>query len=124
MSRGCQLSDKPVACESATPRKNNFHVAKMPGRIEIALSLIFIRNDCRRGRPSQPKLRIVIADAALVLWSIKLIDEIECLSIVGKRYKAVRKALGTYIMRRFRQKVGAEALAKCGRTTRRSRIRS
>ena len=70
-------------------------------------------------------LRVVPADAPLVLRGVELVDEIECLGIIGRGDEAVGEALGdVHHPAILGGQFGPEALAEAWRAGRRSRIRS
>src|SRR6516225_701254 len=65
---------------------------EMPGRVEIALLRILVRDHPRLGRPAYPEARVVPAHTALALRGVESRDEVERLGILFERQETVGKA--------------------------------
>src|SRR5262249_45045867 len=84
--------------------------------VKVAMTFVFLRNRNWIGRPAQAELWIIVADAALMLWCIEFVDEIEGLRIFLEREEPVRKALRrVYHAAIVGCEYGTKALAKGGR---------
>ena len=85
----------------------------MPGRIEVAIAAVLVRDHGRLAWPRDGESRVVPADAALAFRCIELVDEVERLGIVGQREKAVGEALGhVHHPAVLGRQLGTEALAE------------
>src|SRR5438093_6490946 len=116
LPEGREVRADRAACRSGTHFANHRlgrSARQMPGRVEIALSRVLVRDDARRGRPTDRKARVVPAHTALAVWGIERRDKVECLGILRECEEAVGKAarhvhhptvLGT--------ELGAEAVAE------------
>src|SRR6516165_10277006 len=67
---------------------------QMPGRVEVALLRVLVRDHLRLRRPAYPEARVVPAHAALALRGVEGRDEVERLGILFERQEAVGKAAG------------------------------
>ena len=112
-------SSKSRYCGAGSPRQ-------MPGRVEVALLLILLRDHLRLFRPGYREAGVVPAHTALELRGIERRYEVERLGILFERQKAAGKAArGAYIMRRFSALSSAPKLCpKVADPGRRSRIAS
>ena len=75
------------------PRPNR-RLGQMPGRVKIAIGAVFFRYHNRLGRPLDGEFWIIPADAALTVWGVELVDQIECLGVISQSDKSVREAFG------------------------------
>src|SRR5580700_6976627 len=58
---------------------------EVPGRIEVAIAAVLVRDHGRRAGPLDRESRVVPADAALALRRVELVHEVERLDVVGER---------------------------------------
>src|SRR5262249_25099544 len=88
----------------------------MPGRVEIALLGVLIRNDTRLGRPPDRKTGVIPSHTALAFRRVKRGDQVERLRIFFEGQKAVCKATRhVHHAAVLGAELGAEALPKTRR---------
>ena len=54
---------------------------EVPGRIEVAIAAVLLREHGRLARPRDGESRVVPADAALTFRRVELVDEVEGLGV-------------------------------------------
>ena len=85
----------------------------MPGRIEVTMATVFVRNHDWLAWPRDGESRVIPTNASFAFRCVEFVDEVKRLGVVGQCNKAMGKPLGhIHHPPVFGRQLGTKALAE------------